>query len=143
MNRKKLRAAQQARVRQASGERCGYCLSPQRLVLGRLEFEHIIPLAGGGGDDDENLCLACALCNRYKGSQTSAWDPVSKMEVILFNPRRDDWQENFSWIDDGTRIVGRTAIGRATVDALKLNNAVAVEVRRNWVSAGWKPPDFD
>lgn len=26
-------------------------------------------------------------------------------------------------------------------DALKLNNEVAVEVRRNWVLAGWHPPN--
>jgi hypothetical protein len=41
---------------------------------------------------------------------------------------------------DGTRIIGRTPVGRATVEALRLNNEVAVEVRRNWVLAGWHPP---
>jgi hypothetical protein len=27
------------RVREAAGERCGYCLSPQHLVMGKLEGE--------------------------------------------------------------------------------------------------------
>ena len=33
------------RVRTAAKNRCGYCLSPQRLVMARLEIEHIIPIA--------------------------------------------------------------------------------------------------
>ena len=32
-------------VRQAARHCCGYCLSPQRLVIARLEIEHIIPVA--------------------------------------------------------------------------------------------------
>ena len=50
-----------ARVRAEAGERCGYCLSPQRLVLGWLEIEHIIPTARGGADAEDNLWLACRL----------------------------------------------------------------------------------
>jgi len=37
-------------------------------------------------------------------------------------------------------IVGLTPVGRATVEALRLNNEIAVEVRRNWVLVGWHPP---
>jgi hypothetical protein len=36
------------RVREAARHRCGYCLSPQRLVMARLEVEHVIPRARGG-----------------------------------------------------------------------------------------------
>ena len=56
-----------ARVRALAGERCGYCLSPQYLVLGQLEIEHILPRARGGSDDEDNLWLACRLCNNAKG----------------------------------------------------------------------------
>lgn len=58
----------------------------------------------------------------------------------LFNPRQQQWQEHFAWTEDNTRIMGLTACGRATVVALKLNNSLAVTVRRNWVKAGWHPP---
>ena len=57
------------RVRRQAGERCGYCLSQQKYVLGLLEIEHIIPKAKGGGDEEENLWLACRMCNAYKGVQ--------------------------------------------------------------------------
>lgn len=50
-------------VRHAAGNRCGYCLAHQDYVLGRLEIEHIIPTAAGGGDAESNLWLACRLCN--------------------------------------------------------------------------------
>jgi hypothetical protein len=34
-------------MREAAQHRCGYCLSPQHLVMARLEIEHIIPLNMG------------------------------------------------------------------------------------------------
>jgi 5-methylcytosine-specific restriction endonuclease McrA len=51
------------RVRAAARHRCGYCLSPQRLVMARLEVEHVIPLARGGTDEESNLWLSCPLWN--------------------------------------------------------------------------------
>jgi hypothetical protein len=130
-----------SRVRAQAGDRCGYCLSPQRLVLAWLEIEHLIPTARGGTDDEDNLWLACRLCNNFKGVQTDGIDPATRQRVRLFDPRRQRWSEHFAWSDDGTRVLGRTPCGRATVVALQLNNLIAVTVRREWVSAGWHPPD--
>jgi hypothetical protein len=129
-----------ARVRAQAGDRCGYCLSPQRLVLGWLEIEHIIPKAKGGADDEDNLWQACRLCNNFKGVQTEGLDPETGQWVRLFDPRRQRWSEHFAWSDDGTRVLGRTPCGRATVISLQLNNVIAVMVRREWVAADWHPP---
>jgi hypothetical protein len=128
------------RVRAHAGDRCGYCLSPQRLVLGWLEVEHIIPSARGGSDDEVNLWLSCRMCNGYKGAQADGLDPETGLRVLLFDPRRQRWADHFVWNEEGTQIIGRTACGRATVVALQLNNVIAVMVRREWVSAGWHPP---
>ncbi|HLV36265.1 MAG TPA: HNH endonuclease signature motif containing protein [Spirillospora sp.] len=128
------------RIRQQAGDRCGYCQSPQKHVLGLLEVEHIIPKALGGKDDEQNLWLACRLCNSYKGKQTHAADPQTGDSVALFNPRRQQWSEHFKWSDDGTIIIGLTPCGRATVQALQLNNPLALIVRYEWVTAGWHPP---
>ena len=49
--------AVRARVREAAGDRCGYCLSPQRFVMGKLEIEHIIPRALGGSDEVQPVAL--------------------------------------------------------------------------------------
>lgn len=141
MSRSHIPVVVRERVRRAAADCCGYCLSRQELVLGRLHLEHIIPSAKGGTDDEENLWLACSLCNSYKGTQTTAIDPLTSDEVPLFNPRRQSWSEHFRWVEGGTQIEGLTPCGRATVVALQLNNVLAITVRRGWVRAGWHPPD--
>lgn len=128
------------RVREQSKDRCGYCLSEQRYVMGRLEIDHIIPQARGGTDDESNLWLSCRMCNGFKGAQITGHDPISKRQVKLFNPRTQRWSRHFRWSADGTQVIGRTACGRATVIALQMNNYLAVMVRREWVGAGWFPP---
>jgi hypothetical protein len=133
-------ASLRQRVREAARDRCGYCLSSQRYLMGKLEIEHIIPRSRGGSEDESNLWLSCSLCNRYKGSQITGTDPLNGASVALFNPRAQIWREHFRWSSDGTLILGVTPVGRATVEILRLNNELAVEVRRNWVLAGWHPP---
>ena len=129
-----------ALVRQRAGNRCEYCLSHQDYIMGWLQVDHIYPLAKGGEDSEDNLCLSCELCNQYKWAKTEELDPESGVNVQLFNPRQQKWKEHFTWTEDGIRIIGLTACGRATVVALKLNNSLAITVRRNWVKAGWHPP---
>jgi hypothetical protein len=127
-------------VRAQAGERCDYCRSPQRLVLGQLEIEHLIPQAHGGSDEEDNLWLSCRLCNNFKGTQTEGLDPETGQRVRLFDPRRQQWSEHFGWSAEGTHILGKTPCGRATVIALQLNHVIAVMVRQQWVAAGWHPP---
>jgi hypothetical protein len=129
------------RVRDDAGDRCGYCLSHQRYVLGPLEIEHLVPLVRGGSSDEDNLWLACARCNRFKGGQTEAPDPVTGQVHPLYNPRTQRWGEHFAWEAGGALIRGLTPTGRATVPALRLNHEHAVAVRRNWIGAGWHPPE--
>lgn len=76
------------RIRLQAQNRCGYCLSPQHLVMARLEIEHIIPRAKGGSDQESNLWLACPLCNRHKSDRINAVDPETATPIALFNPRR-------------------------------------------------------
>jgi HNH endonuclease len=142
MARAFISAAIERRVRAIAGNRCGYCLSPQHLVMARLEMEHIIPLAKGGSDAEATLWVACRICNCHKSDKTTAVDPETGAVVPLFNPRTQTWSDHFRWSDEGIRIVGRTAIGRATIIALYLSDdADVLEVRSYWVSAGWHPPE--
>jgi hypothetical protein len=108
--------------------------------MGRLQIDHVQPIATGGSDDEGNLCLACELCNQYKWVKTHSVDPETGQRLTLFNPRHQMWSEHFNWSSQGAEIVGLTACGRATVIALNLNNRLAVTVRRNWIKAGWHPP---
>lgn len=135
--------ATRQRVRQRADNRCEYCLSHQDYVMGILQVDHVMPRAKGGSDAEDNLCLACELCNQYKWTKTEGLDPQSGETVTLFNPRQQKWHAHFSWSEDGTEIIGLTTCGRATVVAFRLNNSIAVTVRRNWVRAGWHPPESE
>lgn len=81
------------------------------------------------------------MCNNYKSDQTTAVDSETDKIVKLFNPRQQKWHEHFKWSEDGVDIIGLTKCGRATVIALQLNNQIAITVRRNWIKAGWHPPE--
>lgn len=141
MSHIRLSVAAELRLRELAGHRCGYCLSPQRLVFAPLEIEHLQPRSRGGSDAEENRWLSCPLCNGHKSDKTTSLDPLTKTEQALFNPRTQSWSEHFRWSEDGLRIIGLTPIGRATVVALHLSDdPIALEVRSHWIAAGWHPP---
>lgn len=105
-----------------------------------LDIEHLTPEAAGGPTTRENLWLACTRCNDFKGDRIEVADPVSGEIVALYNSRTQVWGEHFGWLPDGARIEGRTPTGRATVEALRLNNEFIITARRFWVEAGRWPP---
>ncbi len=105
-----------------------------------MEIDHITPQSEGGSNDESNLWLACPRCNGFKSSQTHGIGPESGQRVHLFNPRQQKWSEHFEWGDDQAEIIGISSCGRATVEALQLNFAPNLELRRQFVKAGWYPP---
>jgi HNH endonuclease len=109
-------------------------------LSGKLEIEHILPTAKGGTDDEENLWLSCRDCNSYKSYKISGFDTETKQNVKLFNPRTQDWREHFTFDESKAIIIGQTGCGRATVNALRMNEEQAVKARMIWVKAGWYPP---
>ena len=126
-------------VRARDKERCTYCLSPDDLLGLPCELDHIVPVARGGQNEIDNLCLACSGCNRSKGSRIEA--VLESGEVVrFFHPVRDKWDEHFEWVDDGRIIQGITDIGKVTVHALQLNREHLVRARQSWIRLGVHPP---
>ncbi|MGE0376711.1 MAG: HNH endonuclease [Planctomycetaceae bacterium] len=93
----------------------------------RHEPDHVIAEKHGGETTAENLALACFACYRFKGSDIASLDPVSGELAPLFNPRVDRWSDHLT-VAEG-RIVGLTAVGRATEQLSRLNLPERVEVR--------------
>lgn len=122
-------------------KRCCYCLTTEANSGMPMTIDHIQPISKGGLNITDNLCLACRTCNEYKSNTTEAIDPLTGLVVCLFNPRQQNWVEHFKWNNNASLIEGLTAIGRATVIALRMNNAVIVATRKRWFSIGWHPPD--
>lgn len=78
--------------------RCGYCLVSAQYVYAPMEIDHLIPIAKGGGDDEDNLWLACPRCNNHKSDLLDVFDASTNTSVRLFNPRTQIWTEHFDWL---------------------------------------------
>lgn len=128
------------RIAAQARQRCGYCLTTERITGTPMEIDHIIPHSLGGSSGEDNLWLACSLCNEHKGNQMAAPDPMTDEVVRLYDPRRQAWHEHFAWSAEGDQIIGTTPCGRATVRALDMNRPLLVESRGIWIAAGWHPP---
>ena len=128
------------RIDEADQRRCRYCLTTEANSGIRLTYDHLTPGSKGGGTTFENVCLACCACNEFKGDATHAVDPVTAEVAPLFNPRVQRWSDHFVWSADATRVIGTSAMGRATVIALRMNQPIIVVARGRWARAGWHPP---
>jgi 5-methylcytosine-specific restriction endonuclease McrA len=106
------------KIRRGAKDRCGYRQSPQHLIPIPFEIEHILPKSKDGTSEEENLWLACRVCNSFKHAKTHAIDPLTNIEAEIFNPRKQAWSEHFEFSQDHTEILGKTACGRATVLSL-------------------------
>lgn len=84
--------------------RCEYCQCWSQYAAKSFEVEHIIPTVKGGTDDLDNLAFSCGGCNSHKYDKISAFDPIDEVEISLFNPRRQKWEEHFKWSEDATQI---------------------------------------
>src|SRR4051812_30184036 len=110
-------AETQRQAEERADRRCEYCLMHQALQGATFHIEHVVPTSRGGASDLNNLAWACPGCNLRKSDRTEVADPETGTVVRLFNPRRDRWTEHFQFQE--YRIVGRTPIARATVEALE------------------------
>lgn len=115
-------------VRQRAAQCCEYCrLRQADSPLAVLHIEHIVPRKHGGDDDDSNLALACIDCNLHKGPNLTGIDSETGEIETLFHPRRQLWSDHFEW--HGVRIVGKTPVGRVTVQVLNMNSEDQLALR--------------
>jgi|SRR5215510_2317601 len=126
-----------ALVRERARSRCEYCRLPEAFLAIPFEIDHILAQKHGGPTREENLALSCFYCNSYKGPNIAGVDPASERIVRLFHPRRDRWSRHFEW--DGATLRGKTAIGRATIVVLSINNPDAIAVREALIEEGVFP----
>jgi len=130
-------------VRQRANYLCEYCHTSERWQYVRFTLDHIVPALEGGGEDLENLALACFHCNRRKSNNQTANDPETSTVVSLFNPRLHRWSEHFTWSGDGLYVMPLTATGRATLVLLSLTANALWKFRRADVEVRRHPPEGD
>ncbi|QOV92545.1 HNH endonuclease [Humisphaera borealis] len=132
-------AAVDKMVRDRALNRCEYCHMPQPFYSERFQIDHVVARQHSGTSEAINLALACIDCNLHKGPNISSVDPVTGTRVDLFNPRSDIWVEHFEWA--GVQLVGRTAMGRATIRLLQINSPRRSVVRETLMEEGVFPLD--
>ncbi len=118
----------QRRVRLRAANRCEYCGIAQAGQEATFHIDHVQPRRDGGPTTLENLALSCVSCSLRKGARTEARDPLSQEMASVFNPRAHPWEEHFE-LGENFLILGKTAIGRASIELLRMNRPVAVEIR--------------
>jgi hypothetical protein len=123
-------------VRHRANYACEYCHLPEALHPGPYEIEHVIAKKHGGPTVLSNLAYSCLHCNRHKGSDLAGIDRATSRTrlVRLFNPRRHLWRRHFRWED--ARLIGRTAIGRVTIQLLQMNDPVRTILRVELLGEG-------
>lgn len=126
-------------VNERARGQCEYCQTQESIVI-EMEIDHIIPVSREGETSLNNLCLSCAGCNAFERDCVVAVDPESGAETALFNSRKQIWNEHSRWDSEKTRLIGLSAVGRATVSCLRMNPDKAVRARRRWVKAALHPP---
>jgi hypothetical protein len=121
-----------------AGRRCEYCHLPEKFAaFASFHIEHVTAKQHGGTDARSNLALAWHHCNLHKGPNLTGIDPLSGRITRLFHPRRHRWSHHFPW--NGAGLLGRTAIGRATIAVLQMNHPDAVKGRESLVAEGAFP----
>jgi hypothetical protein len=124
-------------VWQRAESRCEYCRLRQAASSITFEIDHVIAQYHHGKTVASNLALSCFYCNRYKGVNLSGIDRKTGKITSLFHPRRHSWGWHFRW--DGAILVGRTAIGRTTIDVLAINHPDAIAHRQSLLEETGSP----
>lgn len=123
-------------VESRASQVCEYCLIHESDTYLGCHVDHIISEKHGGETEEGNLCYACALCNRSKGSDIGSI-VEGEAFVRFYNPRTDAWLEHFQIKD--TIIEPRTAIGQATAQILGFNGADRLLEREALIQVGRYP----
>ncbi|AFY48782.1 restriction endonuclease [Nostoc sp. PCC 7524] len=125
-------------VIQRADNRCEYCGLSQIGQEATFHIDHVIPVVANGKTAADNLALACVSCSLYKAAKQIVEDPETGEKVNIFNPRQQVWKEHFRW--HGVRVVGLTATGRATINALRMNRSLILAIRAEQELLGRHPP---
>jgi len=130
-NRVPLAKSLRFRIFRRDGFQCQYCGRVPPDVI--LHVDHIVPLADGGTNDEDNLTTACHDCNAGKGRS-----PISPSSTPL--------DADLRFLEAQQRLAELQRY-RQTKAALDLEVAPIVDGLKNFwrsrVSPGWEPPADD
>ena len=139
MSRTYIPADLRQRVTARAKRCCEYCLIHEDDSYYALQIDHIISEKHGGQTEEDNLALACVVCNRAKGSDIGSTDWRTNTFVRFYNPRTDRWAEHFTL--NQVRIVSLTDVARVTERLLQFNVRERLLEREILQAIGRYPPE--
>jgi HNH endonuclease len=132
MSKRRLRSEiLRLKIAKRAENRCEYCRIHEDDMFIGFEIDHIIANKHGGGNEIENLAYACPHCNQHKGSDLVTFIDSYDDIVMLYNPRKQKWEEHFE--TNLGEIIAKTKIGKATIKLLKMND-IDLIILRNMLS---------
>ena len=131
-----------AAVAERDDGRCRYCGLLQTGQAATFHVDHVLPRSRGGATATDNLVLQCPCCSLRKSDKTDGEDPLSRRRVPLFHPLREARADHFRLRPDG-ECVGLTPTGRATAEALGMNDPLPKTARALQVMLGLLRADGD
>lgn len=99
----------------------------------KFEVDHITPRSRGGSNSQDNLALACPICNPFKSDFQTGIAKAAADTEFLFNPRSDLWSDHFTVDIETAEIIGVTLKGQATIVRLQMNRPHQVNARYRWL----------
>ena len=118
---------------------CEYCLISEDDTYLGCQVDHIVSEKHGGLTEADNLCYACAICNRSKGTDIGSIAASTGEFARFFNPRTDRWSDHFEL--HGLHIKPLSPIGEATERILGFNQSVRILERDVLFDIGRYPTD--
>jgi hypothetical protein len=124
-----------AAVFERDGGRCRYCRLNQTGQAATFHVNHVVPRSRGGATELDNLVLQCPYCSLHKADKTTALDRLTQATVPLFHPLLQDWNSHLR-LDEHGIVEGLTVTGRATTEALRMNDPLPRTARSLQVMLG-------
>ena len=125
-------------VQMRANDLCEYCLIHEDDTVFGCQVDHIVSEKHQGETEADNLCYACAICNRSKGTDIGSIAPSTGDYVRFYNPRTDRWGDHFDLNE--AQIVPKTTIGEATAKTLGFSGSERIQEREALRSVGRYPP---
>jgi len=124
-------------VIERAASKCEYCQLSENYSFLPFQIEHVISIKHGGGNEIENLALACVHCNSYKGTDLTTFLNNYEDIVPIFNPRKEDWNVHFE--TKVGEIIAKTRTAKATIKLLRLNEPERIAIRKVLSEVGLYP----
>jgi hypothetical protein len=123
-----------------AGGACEYCRLLQAASGVTFHIEHVVPRSLKGKSTLRNLALSCPGCNLCKAERVSGHGDEGNLRE-LFSPRDYQpwllgWHLHFELDLARGIIVPRSPVGEATVNTLRMNDALRISARKLLISAG-------